>query len=234
MTIFFFASIIICMFSVFQENVKMLSQLCILPHVFLTRLTDFNPQGDRQAVGRAHRIGQTRPVQIFRLVMRDSYEERMCRVASEKLVLANHITLMMEGRQRTSDDDVALLGAHGQVQEVGHAEFDAHATLDQILARSLVPERPAEAPQLLIARLAARAADGEVVAAAAEVAAEVAADQAQEEEQDAVAMHVDLVAGEAPRTVRAGRQAAAPAAAREASAQAERPAPQSRFGCFGA
>ena len=31
---------------------------------------DFNPQIDRQAVDRVHRIGQEKPVQVFRLIYR--------------------------------------------------------------------------------------------------------------------------------------------------------------------
>lgn len=36
---------------------------------------DWNPQMDLQAIDRAHRIGQTRPVKVFRFVVRDTVEE---------------------------------------------------------------------------------------------------------------------------------------------------------------
>ncbi|CAM9934958.1 unnamed protein product, partial [Choristocarpus tenellus] len=39
--------------------------------------SDWNPQVDLQAMERAHRIGQTKPVRIYRLVCRGSVEERM-------------------------------------------------------------------------------------------------------------------------------------------------------------
>lgn len=37
--------------------------------------SDWNPQQDLQAIARAHRIGQTRPVKVFRLVVSDTTEE---------------------------------------------------------------------------------------------------------------------------------------------------------------
>ena len=36
-----------------------------------------NPAQERQAIGRAYRMGQTRPVTVLRLVMRDTVEERI-------------------------------------------------------------------------------------------------------------------------------------------------------------
>eukprot|EP00964_Phaeocystis_antarctica_P147855 scaffold114562_cov33-Phaeocystis_antarctica.AAC.1 len=39
--------------------------------------SDWNPQGDLQGMARAHRLGQTRPVQIYRLVTVGTYEQRM-------------------------------------------------------------------------------------------------------------------------------------------------------------
>lgn len=37
----------------------------------------FNPALEAQAIGRIHRLGQKRPVEIVRLVMKNSLEERM-------------------------------------------------------------------------------------------------------------------------------------------------------------
>ena len=49
--------------------------------------SDWNPQVDVQAMDRAHRIGQTRPVKVFRLVTRNSVEERIVERAMHKLFL---------------------------------------------------------------------------------------------------------------------------------------------------
>ncbi|XP_019192101.1 PREDICTED: protein CHROMATIN REMODELING 19 [Ipomoea nil] len=48
---------------------------------------DFNPQMDRQAEDRCHRIGQTKPVTIFRLVTKESVDENVYEIAKRKLTL---------------------------------------------------------------------------------------------------------------------------------------------------
>uniref|UniRef100_A0A8D0HMF5 Chromodomain-helicase-DNA-binding protein 1-like n=1 Tax=Sphenodon punctatus TaxID=8508 RepID=A0A8D0HMF5_SPHPU len=57
---------------------------------------DFNPQNDLQAMARAHRIGQNKPVKIIRLVGRDTVEEIIYRRAASKLRLTHAI---IEGGQ---------------------------------------------------------------------------------------------------------------------------------------
>jgi len=49
--------------------------------------SDWNPQSDIQAMGRVHRIGQTKTVHIYRLVSSGTVEERMLERAEKKLLL---------------------------------------------------------------------------------------------------------------------------------------------------
>jgi ATP-dependent DNA helicase len=49
--------------------------------------SDWNPQMDMQAMDRCHRIGQTRPVHVYRLITAHSVEGRMLKVAFGKLKL---------------------------------------------------------------------------------------------------------------------------------------------------
>ena len=49
--------------------------------------SDWNPQADLQAMARAHRIGQTRPVTIYRLVSKETVEEEVLERARNKLML---------------------------------------------------------------------------------------------------------------------------------------------------
>ena len=58
--------------------------------------SDFNPQNDLQAAARAHRIGQTRPVKVLRLIGRSSVEEITLRRAEAKLKLTETV---IEGDQ---------------------------------------------------------------------------------------------------------------------------------------
>ncbi|KAJ4710236.1 Protein CHROMATIN REMODELING [Melia azedarach] len=48
---------------------------------------DFNPQIDRQAEDRCHRIGQTKPVTIYRLVTKGTVDENVYEIAKRKLIL---------------------------------------------------------------------------------------------------------------------------------------------------
>ncbi|XP_009986464.1 PREDICTED: chromodomain-helicase-DNA-binding protein 1-like [Tauraco erythrolophus] len=58
--------------------------------------SDFNPQNDLQAIARAHRIGQHKPVKIIRLIGRDTIEEIIYRRAASKLRLTSAV---VEGGQ---------------------------------------------------------------------------------------------------------------------------------------
>ena len=45
--------------------------------------SDFNPAADRQAQDRCHRMGQTRPVRVIRLVCGDTVDERIIAIDSK-------------------------------------------------------------------------------------------------------------------------------------------------------
>ena len=52
---------------------------------------DFNPQNDRQAQDRCHRIGQTRPVTIIRLVSQATVDEDISTISLRKEALVNKL-----------------------------------------------------------------------------------------------------------------------------------------------
>ena len=61
---------------------------------------DWNPQLDRQAEDRAHRLGQHKPIRAVRFVVRNTVEERILRLQDKK-------RLVFEG---TVGGDAAALG----------------------------------------------------------------------------------------------------------------------------
>ncbi|EGE77317.1 SNF2 family helicase/ATPase [Blastomyces dermatitidis ATCC 18188] len=54
--------------------------------------SSFNPQEDVQAENRAHRVGQTRAVEVVRLVTRDTIEEQMYALGQTKLALDQRVS----------------------------------------------------------------------------------------------------------------------------------------------
>ncbi|KAJ5475540.1 ATP-dependent helicase fft2 [Penicillium diatomitis] len=69
--------------------------------------SSFNPQEDVQAENRAHRVGQTRDVEVFRFVTRDTIEEQIYALGQTKLALDQAVA---------GDDDAA---ASKKNEEVG-------------------------------------------------------------------------------------------------------------------
>jgi hypothetical protein len=79
--------------------------------------SEWNPQVDLQAMERAHRIGQTKPVRVYRLICRGSVEERMIARAEKKLFLNAMVAEV--------DPDEDIDDAQGEAE----AENDVNAAL---------------------------------------------------------------------------------------------------------
>ncbi len=69
----------------------------------------WNPAVEDQASDRAHRIGQERPVTIYRLIMQDSIEERIVRLHRDKRDLASDLLDGAETAGRLSEDELIQL-----------------------------------------------------------------------------------------------------------------------------
>ncbi|KAK1375721.1 Chromatin remodeling complex subunit [Heracleum sosnowskyi] len=65
--------------------------------------SDFNPHADIQAMNRAHRIGQSNRLLVFRLVVRASVEERILQLAKKKLML-DQLFVNKSGSQKEVED----------------------------------------------------------------------------------------------------------------------------------
>ena len=57
--------------------------------------SDWNPTMDLQAMDRAHRLGQTRPVTVYRLVCKGTVEERILKRASQKNAVQQLVMLSL-------------------------------------------------------------------------------------------------------------------------------------------
>lgn len=64
-----------------------------------------NPQQDLQATERVHRIGQTKPVRVYRLICRGSVEQRMVLRADRKMILSDMVTESAEGGSSANNNN---------------------------------------------------------------------------------------------------------------------------------
>ena len=70
----------------------------------------WNPAVEAQAIDRTHRIGQTRPVFAYRLIARDTVEEKVLELQETKRALADAIISADESLIRTlTREDLELL-----------------------------------------------------------------------------------------------------------------------------
>ncbi|KAL7062992.1 hypothetical protein AAHC03_01497 [Spirometra sp. Aus1] len=109
--------------------------------------SDWNPQNDIQAQARAHRIGQTKQVSVYRLVVKDSVEEKIIESATRKMLLDHLVIQRMEssgnrGPGRRFDSKGQLLteilrhGAENLFKQCDEEGADVEVDIDDILRRA--------------------------------------------------------------------------------------------------
>ncbi|KAJ1909682.1 hypothetical protein IWQ60_011040 [Tieghemiomyces parasiticus] len=93
---------------------------------------DFNPHADLQAISRAHRLGQTKPVMVFKFVTRDSAEERIVQLAKQKMILDHLIIEKMDVGGVAATDLASILqyGAQALFEEEEEEEGGGKAGSD--------------------------------------------------------------------------------------------------------
>lgn len=104
--------------------------------------SDWNPQADLQAMDRAHRIGQTKQVVVFRFVTENAIEEKVLERAAQKLRLDQLV--IQQGRSQNatknaaSKDELLTMIQHGAqvVIQQGGASVTAMDDIDEILKKS--------------------------------------------------------------------------------------------------
>lgn len=79
--------------------------------------SDWNPQADLQAMDRAHRIGQTKQVVVFRFVTENAIEEKVLERAAQKLRLDQLVIqqgrAQQQAKQAASKDELLNMIQHG-------------------------------------------------------------------------------------------------------------------------
>jgi hypothetical protein len=103
-----------------------LSSYRVLP--WCLNCSDWNPQNDVQAQARAHRIGQTRSVTVYRLLTKKSYEMVMFKAASLKLGLdyaIMHNLKQASSAVLDSTSEVAVACSKGSKRRSKHGKQSA-------------------------------------------------------------------------------------------------------------
>ncbi|KAK5085011.1 ATP-dependent DNA helicase Hrp3 [Lithohypha guttulata] len=80
--------------------------------------SDWNPQADLQAMARAHRIGQTKAVSVYRLVSKETIEEEILERARNKLMLEFLTIQRGVTDKETQARRNALVGEPGSTNEI--------------------------------------------------------------------------------------------------------------------
>ncbi|CAN0188476.1 unnamed protein product [Ectocarpus sp. 6 AP-2014] len=112
--------------------------------------SDWNPQNDVQAQARCHRIGQTKSVKVYRLLVAKTYETHMFKTASRKLGLDEAVLSGTRPQQKQKSiaptaKEVEMLLKHGAYDvfregdegEAARKKF-CEADIETILSRAVV------------------------------------------------------------------------------------------------
>ncbi len=109
--------------------------------------SDWNPQADLQAMDRAHRIGQTRQVYVYRFVTENAIEEKVLDRAAQKLRLDQLVIQQGRSTQQTkntnnSKDELLKMIQHGAqaVFETQNPEKDSSKAADDIDIDSILKQ----------------------------------------------------------------------------------------------
>lgn len=92
--------------------------------------SSFNPQEDIQAENRAHRVGQTREVEVVRLVTRNSIEEKIHALGETKLALDDRVAGVVADE---GDDQKAKKQGAKMVEDMMMGEIEKEIEVKKIV-----------------------------------------------------------------------------------------------------
>lgn len=181
---------------------------------------DFNPAADRQAMDRAHRMGQLRPVRVIKLASAATVDEQVLKIAASKL--AQQSAILGGGASRKARKPKADEGDDEAAD--GAADEDAHEDLMGGILRDLLHVQRAASGQAGDGLKAEAERGGAAQPMEPDAAAEEQQEAAEEEQQQvAAAEEPDDGAGAAAAAmeVEGTDEAASEAAGGEAEAAQE-------------
>jgi SNF2 family DNA or RNA helicase len=114
---------------------------------------DFNPQIDRQAEDRCHRLGQTKPVNVYRLITKNSVDQNIYDLSQKKLKLdhavLDGITSGRGAKQKEAAQERQHMSFILHSLFAGKSDYDSmiNAGPDEVDAAQRVAEAEAEAEQ---------------------------------------------------------------------------------------
>ncbi|CAN4076911.1 unnamed protein product [Withania somnifera] len=113
--------------------------------------SDWNPHADLQAMARAHRLGQTNKVMIFRLITRGTIEERMMQMTKKKMILEHLVVGRLKAQNINQEelDDIIRYGSkelfaddNDEAGKSRQIHYD-DAAIDRLLDRDQVRDEDA-------------------------------------------------------------------------------------------
>ncbi|WVZ82247.1 hypothetical protein U9M48_029533 [Paspalum notatum var. saurae] len=106
--------------------------------------SDWNPHADLQAMARAHRLGQTSKVMIYRLVSRGTIEERMMQLTKKKMILEHLVVGRLTKANNVNQeelDDIIRYGSKELFDDENDESRQIHyddAAIERLLDRDQV------------------------------------------------------------------------------------------------
>ncbi|KDR85372.1 hypothetical protein GALMADRAFT_234197 [Galerina marginata CBS 339.88] len=128
---------------------------------------DFNPHQDLQAIARAYRYGQKKTCLVFKLMVKDSAEERIMQIGKKKLVLDHLIVQKMDDDEDNGGENVqsiltygaqALFESEQETRDIVYTDNDIEKLLEKT-EKEAVKEAPKAAGGLTFAFAKIWAAD---------------------------------------------------------------------------